>query len=230
MPEAVLAQALQDLGLQADVDRLSEFCQWLMVEGEKYGVTALDDPETVARELIHDSLKSWSCWTPGQRVVDLGSGGGVPGIPLALVLPETHFVLLEASQKKCRFLNETVEEFGLTNVSVENQRAELLGRDPAYRELCDGVVAKAVASVRVLLELAVPLLKPGGVLVAHKGPRLDQEMEEAKNALGQLKTTLTRVEDYALGPKSYRLAYFEKKAPTPSSFPRRNGIPAKKPL
>ena len=230
MPEQILGKALGRSPEDPLISTLGQYCQWLMIEGERFGVTALDEPEKVARELILDSLSSRELWAPGQRLLDLGSGGGIPGVPLALILPETKFYLLEANQKKCRFLQATVEEFNLEHVEIINSRAELAAREQRYRATFDGVLAKAVASLRVLVELAIPFLKVGGRLVAHKGPKLDEELLDARKAMGELRTKCVEARPYQLGEKSYRLAVLKKLEKTPKAFPRRNGIPAKKPL
>lgn len=210
-------------------ERLVEFGEWLLVEGDRFGVTALTEPDRVARELLVDSLASAKLWDEGDALVDLGSGGGLPGVPLAIVRPDLSLTLLEATGKKCDFLRLTVEQFEL-NCKVEQRRAEAFGRDAGARERFDGVVAKAVAELASLIELAMPLLKVGGVLRAHKGPRVEEEVKLAGKALSELSARIEAVTPYPLEDKSYFLCQVRKLGPTAKRYPRRDGMPANKPL
>lgn len=169
----------------------------------------------------------------GGAVMDVGSGAGLPGIPLAIARPGWRFTLLDTLRKRTTFLEETTRELGLTNVDVVWGRAEDLGKDEAHRERYDVVTARAVAELRVLAEFCLPLAKVGGRWVAAKNATATEEMADALGAvalLGGGEMTLQTVS--ALGPDGNPRAVVvcEKKLPTPDKYPRRAGIPKKRPL
>ncbi|MGE5421928.1 MAG: 16S rRNA (guanine(527)-N(7))-methyltransferase RsmG [Ignavibacteriales bacterium] len=163
-------------------------------------------------------------------VIDLGSGQGLPAIPLAIMVPGSKFVLVESDLKKSLFLSQTVEKLNLKNVTVIRARIEDLGQETQYREGYDVVTVRGLAEMSVLLEWGLPLLKVGGTLVAWKGPNLDHELEISHNAMSTLGGVLVTVEKYLLEDKERALAFVEKTGPTPSKYPRRGGIAKKRPL
>ncbi len=149
---------------------LAAFHAALVETGRERGVTALREPGDVLRELILDSLGAAACLPVGARVADLGSGGGVPGLPLALVRPDCRILLVESLGRKVAWLEEQVQALGLADrVEVVSRRCEDVGRDPAYRAVLDAVVAKALAGLPVLVEYALPLLRIGGVCMPTRG-------------------------------------------------------------
>jgi 16S rRNA (guanine527-N7)-methyltransferase len=232
--EGWLAEQAGRLGVvlspQARVD-LVRYAARLAAWGDLLGLTSLRQEESILQELVLDSLAAAPFLPPGASLVDVGSGGGLPGIPLALARPELEACLVEAQERKVRFLEETVAELGLAGrVRVAWGRAETLARDPAYRERFGAAVGKALAPLPVLLELTLPFLQVGGLLVAHKGPALDRELEQAGRALEILGGRVEQVRPYELGGRACRLCLVRKVAPTPSLYPRRPGVPARKPL
>jgi len=155
----------------------------------------------------------------------------LPGIPLAICLPECRVYLLEANQKKASFLDDTVHSLELKNVEVLRERAEYYGRDVACRERFNYVLSKAVAKAAVLAELALPLLLPGGKAVFYKGPRGEQEMLEAAKALTLCGGRLISQFGYALPTGESRTIFLvEKNAVTPAQYPRSVGKPGRRPL
>lgn len=209
---------------------LSHLGRRMLELGSLRGVTALKTEEAIRTELLLDSLQGAPSLPQGGSVIDIGTGGGVPGLVLAVVRPNLEFTLHDSASKKTTWVQECVDDLKLDNVTVKTSRLELLGRDPAARESFDAVTAKALASLAVLVELAVPLLRVGGKLIAYKGPALAQEIEEAKRALKLLHAQVGRCRDYSLGDKSYRIAEIVKQAPTANRYPRRDGVPQKTPL
>ena len=209
--------------LGAYADRLAE-------EGDLLGLTSLRDRERILHELVLDSLAGAE-WIPeGAHVLDVGSGGGCPGIPLAIARPDCQFVLVEANGRKAGFLERTVQTLGLSHVKVVAQRSEDLAHRPEYRARYDIVVAKAVAAVPALVELCLPFLKVKAQLIAYKGPSLEQELAVSGHALHELKGKVTRTHPYTNGERQMILCEITKLAPTPKRYPRRPGIPAKQPL
>ncbi len=163
--------------------------------------------------------------------VDVGSGGGAPAIPLAIAWPSLRYALIESIAKKARFLNEVAQSLNLP-LTIFNARAEEIGRSAAHREHYDLVTARAVAALPALAELTLPLIRVGGLAVYPKGPRVDDEVEAARYAIHLLGGQLLGVEEVTVpGLKETRLAVLVRKiAPTPPSYPRRPGLPAKRPL
>eukprot|EP00850_Spirogloea_muscicola_P019971 SM000203S06147 [mRNA] locus=s203:88992:91068:+ [translate_table: standard] len=166
------------------------------------------------------------------KVVDVGTGAGLPGLVLAIARPDWEVLLLDSLQKRCVFLDHVVERAGLTNVRVRWGRAEDLGRDPDLRDAHDVAVARAVASLSVLAELCLPFVKPGGFLVAAKAANPKEEVEAGTNAVHLLKAQVLSIKKLTLlGGSVERTAVIcQKDEPTPAKYPRRAGIPNKKPL
>ncbi len=171
-----------------------------------------------------------------KKVIDVGSGGGLPGIPLAIVMPGIDFVLLDATKKKTDFVENCVAWLGLTNVTVINGRAEGLGQDKGrkvlqgyvggHREKYDAAMARAVGKIAMIAELTVPLVKVGGLVVLTKGEKAEAELAEAKKALHMLHTTHAGTVETPTG----RVVVLEKRRGTPKMYPRRDGEPKRMPL
>lgn len=215
-----------------DLERLHRYLRLLFAANATMNLTAIRDPVEAWSRHVLDSLTlvgpiaSASAAGERLRVLDLGSGGGVPGLVLACVMPEVEFTLVEATGKKARFLDETAKSLGLANVEVLSERAETLGHDPWLRGSRDVVVARAVGPLRVLLELAVPLLRVGGTLLAVKGERAPVEIVEAKRALHMLHAVAI---DSIRTPSS-TIVVVEKSRETPKAYPRALGTPEHQPL
>jgi 16S rRNA (guanine527-N7)-methyltransferase len=164
-------------------------------------------------------------WAGVRRVIDIGSGGGLPAVPLAVAMPGVQFTLLEANARKCAFLEHVAATLGLSNVAVIAGRAEELGQRPALREQFDRAISRAAAPPAVLLELALPFVKPGGDLVAQVSPLDPHLLESAARLLGGGTPRLER-----RGASGGELLVVPKLGATPSGFPRRSGVPNRKPL
>jgi 16S rRNA (guanine527-N7)-methyltransferase len=160
------------------------------------------------------------------RILDVGSGGGLPALPLAIALPERQFTLLEATGKKARFLSETARALGLDNVSVICERAETFGQQAEGRARFDAVTSRAVSRLSVLLELTLPFVRVGGLALALKGERAELEIQDAERALKVLGGTVSGVERTSTGT----IVRIAKTAPTPAKYPRRPGEPKRTPL
>lgn len=201
---------------------------------ERYGELLLEWNRTVnltgartaedVRRHIRDAERLLDLeWRAVTRVIDVGSGGGLPAIPLALRLPQIHFALLEASSRKSAFLQHTAGSLGLGNVTVLTGRAELYGHLPAYRETFDRAISRAAARPPVLLELALPFVRTGGDLIAEVGEIDPTALESASRLLGG---GSPRVHPADGGT----LLLVAKVGPTPATYPRRPGVPSRRPL
>lgn len=226
-----LEQGLAELGVELEPgvpERLLLYRE--LVEASPIGLTGLKDPVDQLRELIIDSLAA-APLLPGGLVVDLGTGGGVPGIPLALARPDTRWWLIESNGRKAGFVRGVLEPLGLSDrVTVLSERAETLGQDPQYRGRAQACVAKALALLPVLIELGLPFLDRGGMLLAFKGPAGLAEEAASKRALFELKGVLEERVSYAFDDRSRFLSRVRKVAPTPRKYPRRPGTPSHDPL
>lgn len=184
-------------------------------------LTSVRDPAQAWEKLIQGSLVVLAAhrFSGREQVADVGSGGGLPGIPLRLALPGLRLTLIESDQKKARFLRDVVAAMDLGDVTVDGRRAEEVGRDPRHRDSYDVVVTRAAARAPVAAEYCLPLLRPGGTLLALA--KLN-DWKGAARAVGQL---AGRLEGEVSG-----VVVIRKTGPTPDAFPRRVGLPGKKPL
>ena len=166
-----------------------------------------------------------------KSLVDVGSGAGFPGIPLSIMLPDVHVVLVDALDKRVKFLQSVIDELHL-NAEAVHARAEDAGKRADLREQFDVATARAVAAANLLAEYLLPFVKVGGCMMALKGPSLDDELAEAAFAFETLGGRVARTENVEIPGRdwSHRIAYIEKVAPTPAKYPRKPGMPEKKPL
>jgi 16S rRNA (guanine527-N7)-methyltransferase len=183
------------------------------------------------RDLIEDSLVLLDFLPPGpQRIIDVGSGGGLPGLPLRLARPDLSLTLLEANQRKAAFLVQAAARLQLEDVEVVAQRAEEAGRDPRHREAYDFALARALATMPVLVELCLPFVAVGGRLLAMKTDA-GKEAESARGAIARLGGELVAISPAASAARKLgEVVVIEKIRPTPAEFPRRPGVPGRRPL
>jgi len=207
--------------------QLEGYVEALLEANAQFNLTAVRNREEAWERHIIESLRLAPCLGSPETLLDVGSGGGLPGMVLAIARPGIRVTLLEATGKKARFLEDTAARLKLTNVSVICQRAEEAGAfGSPHREKFELVTARAVAALPTLLELTAPFVIPGKGLFLVKGDRADQELNDAKRALQVLKVQLDKKERIASGT----LLYLTKSEPTPPKYPRRNGEPKRKPL
>lgn len=226
-----VARLLPELPLESSaLDRLNQLGKRFLDHGSQRGVTALKSSQAIKEEFLLDSLAAATVLPTRGKVIDIGTGGGVPGLVMALARPDLEFVLADSAQKKTRWVEETVAELAIPNVEVRTGRLEALGRDAELRGAFSAVTAKALAPLPVLLEFSMPLLEQSGRLVALKGPALEEEIRQARKALAELLCRVHRCWGYRIGEKVYRVCEVIKFGPTPDRYPRRDGVPQKKPL
>ena len=217
-----------DATAMARLERLGD-----LILDARLNITGLTDPEDVERQHFLDSLSLLGVPSlkDAPEIIDIGSGGGLPALVLAIVLPQTRVTALESAQKKCAYIETTARALGLSNVAVVCARAEDYGRGNG-RARHDVAVSRAVAALPVMVEYSLPLLRVGGLMVAMKGQVSNQECIQASKAAGILGAGA--VEALRLEPFEgalNRWAYVARKVrPTPEDYPRRTGIPAKRPL
>jgi 16S rRNA (guanine527-N7)-methyltransferase len=196
----------------------------LLAWNESINLTAIRDPEAVAIGHVIDSLSALPVLRERglRRFADLGSGGGFPGLPVAVALPADGALLVDSVAKKVRFLDAVAAAVGMAGtIATFTGRAEQLAADPEHRERWPAVLARAVAALPELVELSFPLLAPGGVLIAWKGADVSAEMTAATRATDVLGGgTLETTDVAATGLAGHRLVIITKTRPTPVRFPR----------
>lgn len=216
-------------------DLLRDYARLLATYG-KANVIGTRDPDRVMLDHILDSLGCllFSPVVEAFKFADVGSGGGLPGIPLAIAFPDASFTLLEATGKKAMFLRHAVESLHLTGVKIVNARVERAAHDPGLRASQEICTVRAVAKLSVLAEYCLPLLGVGGWLVAMKGEVSEEEHRDGERAASLLGGRILQTVEVPLlaemEQKIRRLVVLEKVSETPEIYPRRVGLPAKSPL
>jgi 16S rRNA (guanine527-N7)-methyltransferase len=221
------------------IARLISFRDLLLRWNQRFNLTSLEDPDEIDRRLIADSLRMLPAVDAAlakvhdeRRLIDIGSGAGVPGLMLAITRPELVVTLVESTGKKATFLREAIGELGLSQTRVVHARAEELARDLDHRTQHDVATARAVGSLPALLELSMPFLREGGRALFPKGPEIDEELAEGRRAaklVGGTIATWDMLPDVPGAPVT-RLVVAIKIGSTPERYPRRPGIPARESL
>ena len=207
-----------------------ELLEW----NSQFNLTAIRSPEEIETKHFMDSLSLLPILQKYQAksLIDIGTGAGFPGIPLKIVDPALKLVLVESVEKKAKFCRHIIQTLDLKDADVIVERAEAAGQKKNYREQFDCAVARAVAALPALLEYLLPLVHVGGLVIAQKSAAVDEEIKQAKNACAILGGGKIQVKPVTIpGLEAERnLVIIEKVKPTPMMYPRRVGLPAKKPL
>jgi len=218
----------------AQLTAFETYEQQLMEWNTRYNLTAIKEPEKIRVRHFLDSLTCLEVIrdTPMERMIDIGSGAGFPGLPLKIIYPSIHLTLVDSVGKKTRFCSHTVEALALEGVDVIQERAEVLGQQPEHRQQYDWALARAVAVLPVLVEYLLPLVRVGGSMLAMKGEAAHAEAHSAEHAINVLGGHLREVVRVTLPgiAEEHYLVVIDKVAATPPGYPRRVGVPSKKPL
>jgi len=225
------------LGLELTPDQLEQFDVYykeLVAWNKRVNLTAITDYEEVQLKHFLDALTVTLAWqkTTENTVIDVGAGAGIPGIPLKIVFPDIKLVLCEATAKKAAFLRHIIDTLGLNDVEVVVGRAEEVAHDAQYRERFGLVLSRAVAPLPALVELTLPFCAVGGGFIAQKKGAVAPEVAQAGKAMATLGGSLREVKKVELeefADERY-LVVIDKIAPTPPQYPRRPGMPGKRPL
>ncbi|MBE3120015.1 MAG: 16S rRNA (guanine(527)-N(7))-methyltransferase RsmG [Candidatus Atribacteria bacterium] len=235
--EKLVHEAQQLFGVHLtgrQVVALMTFERELLAWNEKFNLTAIRDAEGIRTKHFLDSFSCVLAWkeNPPRRLIDIGTGAGFPGIPLKILYPSMRLTLIESVGKKANFCRHMIETLKLEAVEVVTARAEDVGQMPAHREAYDWAVARAVANLPVLAEYLLPLVQVGGAILAQKGqsgPAETHKAEKALKILGGRTRQLLPVTLPGVADERF-LVVVDKVAATPPQYPRKPGIPAKKPL
>ena len=218
---------LNDMQLKQFETYMKLLIEW----NEKFNLTAITHPEDIILKHFIDSLTVLKYIKQTDKVIDIGTGAGFPGLPLKIVCSEIDMYLADSLNKRINFLNIVIESLTIKNINTIHTRIEDLGKDKTYREKFDVVTSRAVANFNVLLEYMLPLLKIGGRCICMKGSNIE-EIENSKKALDILGGEIETIEELELPSSDIKrnIIIVKKVKKTPNEYPRKAGIPVKKPI
>ncbi|MCD4812749.1 16S rRNA (guanine(527)-N(7))-methyltransferase RsmG [bacterium] len=234
--EKLFLESLNSLGIELSKDKVKKFNIYynqIIFWNEKINITALKDKEDIYIKHFVDSLSIVKAINfSKQSVVDIGTGAGLPGLPLRIVYPELSVTFIDSSKKKIMVLNSILEELDIKDCCLIDNNVENVGRDPKHRERYDIVLSRALGEFNLVSELGIPLLKTSGMLVQYKGPNVDKEVENSLKALHVLSSKIKNSIEFKLPFSNIKRAIVvvEKTQQTEDKYPRKVGIPKKKPL
>lgn len=226
----ILMDKLNIADADAKTDTLKQYMEAVLQWNEKVNLTAITDREEFVQKHLVDSLLCAETleFTESSSICDVGTGGGFPGVPLAVCYPEKEFVLMDSLAKRIKIVQQICDELGIKNVRAVHGRAEDLAREADYREAFDLCVSRAVANMRVLSEYCIPFVRVGGTFIAYKGADCESEIGDAQEAIRRLGGDEPEIRK--LPHLGHSLVIIRKGSLTPKAYPRKAGTPTRKPL
>lgn len=228
-------QKLNEFDIKINDEQIKSFEKYmnLLLEwNEKINLTAITQPEEIKLKHFVDSLTVLKYINDDDKVIDIGTGAGFPGIPLKIMNKNTKITLLDSLNKRINFLNIVIEKLDLSNIQAIHGRAEEIARNKLYREKYDVAVSRAVANLSTLTEYMLPFVKVGGKCICMKGANVNEELERAQNAIKELGGEIERVDNFYLSDNDNErnIIVIKKIKKTKSKYPRKAGTPSKEPL
>ena len=209
-----------------------KYMQLLLEWNKKINLTAITEEDEIILKHFVDSLTVLKYINENDKIIDVGTGAGFPGIPIAIMMPNAKITLLDSLNKRINFLNEVIKELGLKNVETIHARSEDCGKDMLYREKFDISIARAVANLSTLSEYLLPFVKLGGKVICMKGSEIDEELKNAEYAIKELGGKFVLKDEFELPDSDIKrnIIIVKKEQYTPKMYPRKAGLPAKEPL
>ena len=228
-------QKLNEFDIKINDEQIKSFEKYmnLLLEwNEKINLTAITQPEEVKLKHFVDSLTVLKYINDDDKVIDIGTGAGFPGIPLKIMNKNTKITLLDSLNKRINFLNIVIEKLDLSNIQAIHGRAEEIARNKLYREKYDVAVSRAVANLSTLTEYMLPFVKVGGKCICMKGANVNEELERAQNAIKELGGEIEKIDNFFLSDNDNErnIIIIKKVKETKSKYPRKAGTPSKEPL
>ncbi len=219
---------------EEQLEQFQKLYDFMIEKNRVMNLTAITDERDVVVKHFVDSISLLKYFSLEKfaTIIDVGTGAGFPGIPLAIMFPDISFTLMDSLHKRIRYLEELSELLLLKNVRCIHARAEELGRDPQHREKYDVCVSRAVASLPVLLEYCIPFVKRNGYFISYKSVMAEDELLKSEKAQKQLCCTLQDKKDFSIPDTDYNRCFliFQKEKEMSKRYPRQNGIPKKNPI
>ena len=214
------------------IQKFQRYKELLLEWNEKINLTAITDEEEIILKHFVDSLTVLKYINENDKIIDVGTGAGFPGIPIAIMMPNVKITLLDSINKRINFLNEVIKELDLKNVETIHSRSEDCGKDILYREKFDISIARAVANLSTLSEYLLPFVKIGGKMICMKGSEIEEELKNAQYAIKVLGGKIISRDEFTLPESDIKrnIIIVEKEQYTPKMYPRKAGLPAKEPI
>ena len=230
-----LAEKAQKINIgisEEESNKFYEYMNLLIQWNEKVNLTAITEPNDVILKHFIDSITINKYIEKENKIMDIGTGAGFPGIPLKIINPKKEFVLVDSLNKRINFLNEVCNELVMKKIKCIHSRAEELATNYRYREQYDVVTSRAVARLSTLLEYMLPFVSGGGKCICMKGANIEKELEEAKKAISVLGGKIEIVDNMTLPDSDMErnIIVIKKERNTPNKYPRKAGIPSKQPI
>ena len=230
-----LKNLLNEINIEINIEQINKFYDYmnlLLKWNEKINLTTITEQNEVILKHFVDSLTILKYIDREKKLVDVGTGAGFPGIPIAIMREENQIVLVDSLNKRINFLNEIKERLQLKNIESIHRRVEDFAHEKNHREKYDIAVSRAVANMSVLVEYLLPMVRFGGQVICMKGSQIDDEIEQSKYAIKKLGGIITKQEEIYLPQTDIKrnIIIIEKIKSTPNEYPRKAGIPSKNPL
>ena len=236
----ILEKALEGMEIKYSEEQINKFALYMQLVlkwNESVNLTSIKDEDEFILKHFVDSVMCAreESFKDAKKIVDIGTGAGFPGIPLAILFPHKKFTLVDSLSKKINIIKDIVEKLELKNVILVHSRAEDFGRNKRDREAYDLCLSRAVAKLAVLSEYCIPLVKQGGYFIAYKGSDIGVEIEESLNAIEEMGGKINSIIGFMNNQDqkeeiNHKLIIIEKISPTPDTYPRKAGLPQKEPV
>ena len=227
-----LARMINDELTEDQLENFFKYMNLLLEWNEKINLTAITDVDDIILKHFIDSMTVLKYIEKDKSIIDVGTGAGFPGIPIAIRREDVKITLLDSLNKRINFLNEVCSELKINNIETIHGRAEEAGQNKKYREKYDIAVSRAVANMTTLSEYLIPFVKVGGICICMKGSEIDHELEQAKFAIKELGGKIEKVEKFNLPDSDIErnIVIIKKIKTTPNKYPRKAGMPSKMPI